>query len=121
MIRPFASVILALMLKGDEMRRKVRDHKDAVELLDALERSGRSLADFCHAAGVDGRSLNCWRQNLRRSRAPTVGLRLVEVTPTRPASPPALYRVVLGGVEIEVDDDFRAETLARLLAVVAGC
>lgn len=105
------------------MRRKVRDHEEAVELLDALERSGRSLADFCRGVGVDGRSLNCWRQNLRRSEASaTSGLRLVELTPTRPVSPPALYRIMVGGLEVEVDDDFRADTLARLLAVVvAAC
>ena len=104
------------------MLRKVRDHEDAVELLDALERSGRSLVDFCRARGVDGRSLNCWRHNLQRGRgASSPGLCLVELATSRPPSRPPLYRVLLGEFEVEVDDDFRNDTLARLLAVVAAC
>ena len=108
-------------------RRKVRDHNDAAELLDALEASGQSLSDFCRERGLDGRSLNCWRTNLQRDVAPAAsGLRLVELAaaPSPPAAPhsqPAVYRVVLDGCEVEVDDHFREDTLARLLAVVGAC
>lgn len=76
--------------------------------------------DFCRARGVDGRSLNCWRHNLQRGqrRASPPGLRLVELATSRPPSRPALYRVLVGEFEVEVDDDFRDDTLAPLLAVV---
>ena len=109
------------MLKGAEMmRRKVRDQHDAAELLGALERSGQSLAEFCRARGLEGRSLNCWRINLQRDTAPAPGgLRLVELAAARPR--PAVYRIVVDGIEVEVDDHFREDTLARLLAVVAAC
>ena len=101
-------------------RRKIRDHADAAELLDALEASGQSLADFCRARGLDGRSLNCWRINLQRDAVPAPsGLRLVELAAAR--SEPAVYRIVVHGIEVEVDDHFREDTLARLLAVVTAC
>ena len=102
------------------MRRKVRDQHDAAELLGALERSGQSLAEFCRARGLDGRSLNCWRINLQRDAAPGPNsLRLVELA--APRSQPAVYRIVVDGIEVEVNDHFREDTLARLLAVVAAC
>ena len=80
-------MILSPSLKGAEMtRRKVRDHIDATELLDALKASGQSLPDFCRARGLDGRSLNCWRLNFQRDAAPARrGLRLVEVAVVRPS------------------------------------
>lgn len=100
-------------------RRKVQDEDDAWELLDAWEASGLELRDFCERRGIDGRSLNCWRLNLRpREPAPT--LRLLEVVgpqPTRKAE----YRVVVGDVVVQVDDDFCDATLTRLLRVVAAC
>ncbi len=107
------------MLTGAQMtRRKVRDRDDAGELLESLAASGQSLAEFCRAHGLDGRSLNCWRVNLARGAASAPrGLRLVELTAARPKQQ-AIYRVVVDGVEVEVDDHFRADTLARLLAVV---
>lgn len=101
-------------------RRTVRDHNDATELLDALKALGRSLADFCQARRLDGRSLNGWRINLHRDAAPAPnGLRLAELAAAR--SQPAVYRNVVDGIDVEVDNHFREDTLARLLAVVAAC
>jgi hypothetical protein len=50
-------------------------------------------------------------------------MRLVELTPTCEPEQArvARYRVQVGEVVVEVDDTFRDETLARLLAVVAAC
>lgn len=100
--------------------RKVRDREDALELLDALDASGRSLSEYCRSRGIDGRSLNCWRRNLRRSRPAKEGLRLVEVAVSAPRQV-ARYRIAVDGIEIEVDDHFHDDTLARLLGVVLAC
>ena len=102
-------------------RRKVRDHHEAAELLGALEASEQSLTEFCRARGLDGRSLNCWKRNLGRETAPAQrGLRLVELAVAR--AHPAVYRIVVDGIEVEVDDQFREDTLSRLLSVVlAAC
>ncbi len=60
-------------------RRKVRDEQEARDLLDELRGSGLGMVEFCARAGVDGRSLNCWRFNLERKGAGDVG-----VTPPYP-------------------------------------
>ena len=100
-------------------RRKVRDEDDAWELLDEWEASGLELRDFCEQRGINGRSLNCWRLNLG-AREPEPTLRLVEVVTAQPAHK-AEYRVAVGDVVVQVDDDFRDDTLARLLRVVSAC
>ena len=108
-------------------RRNVHDEREALALLEELEDSGLELSAFCALYGVDGRSLNCWKHNLGRSRpGPKLrpqSLRLVEVvTSVSDESPSvAAYKLSVGGVSIEVDDHFRDETLARLLRVAATC
>lgn len=106
------------------MRRKVEDRADAVGLLRQLEASGLDIPEFCSERGIDGRSLQCWRTNLRRSGwvRPRAEVRLVELTAAaaRPAVA-ATYRVVVGEFAVEVDDAFREDTLARLLGVVGRC
>lgn len=106
------------------VKRKVRDHRDAVQLLRAFEVSGQALAPFCLAHGIDGRSLRCWRTNLARRSAPPDSskpraLRLLEVTSMpRVAS---LYRIRVGDITVELDDNFRADTLGRILDQVRTC
>ena len=101
-------------------RRKVRDHEEAVELLSALSASGLPLSEFSRLRGIDGRSLHCWQLNLRPAAAPpSGGLRLLELSVARPERPVASYRIRFDGVEIEIDDHFREETLGRLLQVLA--
>ena len=104
-------------------RRKVVDEGDAHELLDAFEASRVPYTAFCAERGVDGRSLQWWREKLRRGRRSDAPVRLVELTTTVAAAAAnrASYRVLLGGVTIEVDDAFREDTLVRLLAAVGGC
>lgn len=104
-------------------RRKVRDEDDAWSLLDAWEASRLEFSEFCARQGVDGRSLNCWRLNLGEldeDDAEPAALRLVEVVGPQPAHK-AEYRLSVGDIVIEVDDDFRDDTLARLLRVAATC
>jgi len=102
------------------LRRKVRDREEAAELLDALDRSGMTRAEFCAFHGIDGRSLHCWELNLGRAAATRrPALRLLEVTvvPARTAT----YRVHVGDRVVEVGDDFDDATLVRLLDVLARC
>lgn len=103
-------------------RRKVRDELDAWGLLDDWEASGLELGEFCRRQGVDGRSLNCWRRNLGGHASPTgaASLRLVQVVGAK-ALHTAVYRLEVGDTVVQVDDDFRDETLARLLRVVMAC
>lgn len=117
--------------------RKVRDEAEARALLGRVEASGRPLAAWAQAHGIDGRSLNLWRVNLaRRASEPVravrptraVGLtkpRFVELVarsaPSVAARAVARYAVVVGDVRVELDDAFREDTLARLVATLRRC
>lgn len=100
------------------MPRKIRDHADALACLDAAHASGLDRATWAHRNDVDARSLNAWRVNLTRGSRRSV--RLVELLPA-PATAPARYLLRFDGLELELDDRFRDDTLARLLAVLARC
>ena len=106
-------------------RRKVRDEQETRGLLDELRDSGLGMPEFCARAGVDGRSLNCWRVNLERRDAeevtgPPAAVRSLEVVAARPPTKRAWYRVRMGQVVIEVDDDFEEHTLGHLLSVASA-
>lgn len=106
-------------------RRKVRDERDAHTLLREQASSGLSVPEFCERAGVDGRSLNCWRVNLERSGAVnTVSspppMRFLEVVSAETPIARPVYRVSIGELVIEVGDDFQEDTLGRLLSVAAS-
>ncbi len=102
-------------------RRKVRDEEEARHLLAQMMESGLELREFCKHEGIDGRSLHCWSRNLEaRDPKPLTPLRLVEVVGHEPVRQ-AEYRVVLGDLVVEVDDNFREETLLRLLRAVTSC
>jgi hypothetical protein len=98
------------------MLRKVRNDEDARICLEAAEASGLPRADWARRNGVDARSLNAWRVNLEHWRQQP---RLVELVASRPAS--ARYTVRYGDFEVEVDEQFEADVLRRLLEVVASC
>ncbi len=108
-------------------RRKVRDEQEARVLLEELRSSGLGMVEFCARAGVDGRSLNCWRFNLERKGAGDVGvtpppaaMRFLEVVGVQPPARRAVYRLRLSRVVIEVNDDFDEDALGRLLSVVSA-
>ena len=102
------------------MARKIRDRRDALSCLEAMDSSSMGLTPWAHAHGVDARSLNCWRLNLGWEPGCE---RLVELVPDVGGGHASIarYRVRVDGVEIEVDDNFREETLVRLLDLVVGC
>jgi hypothetical protein len=125
--------------------RKIEDEREARACLKAAK--GENLGRWARAHGIDGRSLNAWRINLearakstsRRpprtkaalakaalaKAAPAKSTSLVELVPRSrvelvvPTS--ARYVVRIEGAELEVGDDFDAETVARLVRVLRSC
>ena len=95
------------------MLRKVRNDEDARNCLKAVEASRLPRAVWARRNGVDARSLNAWRVNLERDRPRP---RLVELVASRPVT--ARYTVRFGDFEVEVDEQFEADVLRRLLEVV---
>ncbi len=95
--------------------RKVRDHAEAVVLLDEWEHSDEPVSSWCRERGINWRSLVAYKG------VPDEQPRFVEVTMSPPATA-GQYRVVLNdGVAIELDDHFQEATLGRLLRVLAPC
>jgi hypothetical protein len=112
--------------------RKIRDRGDAERCLAALKRSKAStIKEWAQGHGIDGRSLQAWKNALERSgttlrakkRRPVVApVRLVELMPVVPRSDRgARYVVTVGKAQIEVDDGFREETLTRLVRALSPC
>ena len=108
--------------------RKIRDEADARHCLWSLKDSGLTLVEWAREHGIDGRSLRLWGLNLWRrepiSEPAPPSIRLVELVTDetahdspRPTVPRYVVRVA--GIEVEVGDDFKEATLARLLEVVA--
>lgn len=105
--------------------RRVIDEQDARRCMAAAKAARGGLAVWARAHGVDGRSLNAWRVNLARrgtSRAAVVAPRLVELVPATSVVPTsARYVLHIGGVELEVGDDFNELGLRRLVALLKSC
>ena len=109
--------------------RKVQSEAEARRWLAGVEEAGGDLGEWRRANGVDGRTLSCWRRTLQRrgfvrtsehSGAPEVGLVALVPSGGVPAVA-ARYALDFGGVRLEVGDDFRDETLRRLLGVLRSC
>lgn len=106
-------------------RRKIRDEADARRCLRSLEESGLTLREWALEHWVDGRSLRAWGNNLARRHSSAAPARLVELVANERSGKASgwaagpRYVVRVAGVEVEVGDDFRQETLLRLLEVVA--
>lgn len=107
------------------IRRKVPDAETARTWLDAARRSGLPRADWCAAAGVDARSLQCWRLALDRRAARSVSpfVEWVARPEAVEAVPPAHLplRVHVGGAIVDVPRAFHAESLAAVIRVLRSC
>lgn len=104
-------------------RRKVPNAETAQAWLDAAQRSGLTRAQWCAEAGVDARSLQCWRIALAR-RAAWPSAQFVELVPVpdrRPVAGPPALRMHVNEVVIEVAAGFHSESLAEVLRVVRAC
>jgi hypothetical protein len=99
--------------------RKVKP-EEAAALLREWEGSGQPMSSWCSRRGLNWYSLCAFKG--WGVRAGEVGF--VEVVGKVPAAQPranSRYRVEVGAVTIEVDDDFRSDTLQRLVRAVAAC
>lgn len=103
--------------------RKIEDARDARACARAARAAGLSLGAWARRHGVDGRSLHAWSVNLARSPAALVAKpRLIELVPTATPASYARYVVRVGDdAAVEVGDDFREETLARVMRVLRAC
>lgn len=104
--------------------RKVLNEQDARRCLTAVKASGHELGAWAREHGVDGRSLNLWRVNLERRgvlRLRAAAPKLVELVVARPAVPQEPFVLRIGGVELEVGDQFDEVSLRRLVGVLKSC
>ena len=108
------------------MPRKIRDALDAQACLDAASSAGLAPRDWARQHGVDARSLHLWRVHLARrasrdSAPPAPKHRLVELVAASPIRPPSRFVLHVAGAVVELDDNFREESLARLVWVLRTC
>lgn len=104
--------------------RKIEDEREARTFLKAAMSSGVPLKAWARARGIDGRSLNAWRMNLARSRAGARGRstpRLVELVPAPETRSAARYVIRVADAFVELGDDFREETLLRIVRALRSC
>lgn len=99
------------------MGRRIESEREARRCLSAARAAGQSAGEWAREHGIDGRSLNAWRVNLARGRRE---LQLVELVPAVAASE-CRYLVRVGGVAVEIGDDFREETVVRLVRALRSC
>ena len=106
------------------MQRKIEDEREARAVLRAAKNAGVPLKAWARAHGIDGRSLNAWRINLGRARRRTHASstpRLVELVPAPAPRTTARYMVHIADATIELGDEFREETLARIVRALRAC
>ena len=105
--------------------RKVFNEQDARRCLAAEKASRCELAEWARDHGVDGRSLNLWRVNLERRgmvRVRAVAPKLIELVPAGlRVVPRAPFVLRVGGVDVELGDDFDEQSLRRLVGLLKSC
>jgi hypothetical protein len=105
--------------------RKIEDARDARACVKAARAAGLSLGAWARRHGVDGRSLHAWSVNLARSSSSTTANvakpRLIELVPPPVPQAAVRYVVHVGDAEVELGDDFKDETLARVVRVLRAC
>ena len=103
--------------------RKIFNEEDARRCLAAVMSAPGGLGEWSRANGIDGRSLNLWRKNLERRgmRTAVVVSKLIELVPAPVAVTSARYVLHVGGVELQLGDDFNEQTLRRLVGLLKSC
>ncbi len=105
------------------MRLKIENEREARRCLKAAKAAGLTAGAWARERGIDGRSLNAWRVNLSRSEAGTRARapRLIELVAAPPVGAEPRYVVRVGELAIELGDDFRDESLVRLVRALRAC
>lgn len=103
------------------MRLKIENEREARRCLKAAKAAGLTPGAWAREHGIDGRSLNAWRVNLSRSEAGTRAPRLIELVAAPPVGAEPRYVVRVGEVAIELGDDFRDESVVRLVRALRAC
>ena len=114
--------------------RKIVDEREARALLARHACSKAEPAEWARMQGIDGRSLNAWRNILERKRAkepivprrrPRAGrsVQLVELVPTEVRATPvvARYAIKIADAVVEFGDDARVDTLKRAVEALRSC
>lgn len=105
------------MAKGRKVARS-----EAGELLREWQRSGEQMSHWCARRGINWYSLCAYKGWLvTRWRSEPAFAEVVLEDDTVPTAPPVRYRVEVGSMVVEVDERFEADTLRRLMQVVATC
>ena len=92
-------------------RRKRMPHARWVELIQEQETSGMAVEDFCRERDLGVASFHHHRSRMRKDGRNDGGF--IEVSATRSSG----LRLLCGGLVLELERDFDAETLKRFLAV----
>jgi len=103
--------------------RRILNEQDARRCLAAAKSSRDGLAAWARAHGVDARSLNCWRVNLkgRRSVPRVLAPKMVELVPAMVTAAHAPFVLHIRGVELEIDENFDEQSLRRLVGLLKSC
>jgi transposase-like protein len=97
---------------------------EARSVLAEVERSGENPRAYGMRHGIDPQRLYSWKRRLARAAAPTgsgfLPVRITSEAPTTPRSVPSrAFEVLLaGGRVVRVAEDFDANALGRLVAVL---
>ena len=95
--------------------------EEADELLAAWERSGERMSEWCTTRGLNWYSLCGYKRRRTQQSKEVTFAEVVTCAAVQTAATPAVYRVYVGEVTIEVEDDFTDATLVRLVRAVAQC
>jgi hypothetical protein len=104
--------------------RESQDLADVRQRLEALRRSGLSLAAWSQANGIDGRSLGCWAIHERLRTLPQVPppprspFQIVELVPTPNSKSPQRYIIRHGDLAVEVDENVDTDKLRRIFSAL---
>lgn len=103
--------------------RRIFNEQEARRCLAAANGAAGGLAAWARSHGIDGRSLNAWGINLERRAEPRSrsAPRLVELVPAAAPATSARYVLHVGGVDLELGDDFNDLTVRRLVRLLRSC
>lgn len=96
------------------------DRDEACELLAEWELSGERMSDWCAVRGLNWYSLNARKGRWAPAESALTFAEVV-VPSMQAAGVGPVYRVLVGELAVEVEEDFQEDTLVRLLRAVARC